>query len=315
MERSASVATGLTVAGLFGIKTSLYQKCFLGLNIAIILSSVCFAFYSGVLIKAYYLDKLDFSASDQKDQTWWQNFPLLPWVLVGVGMAAFVVSAYGFVISSLENKWVFIVYGVLLSAVLISTVAVTFLAQSVREQIKSHPDWSAGKQEMKRLYHQIDDQGNPKNPEFISNWNEIYQGLRCCGSGVEIGQGFRDHTTQTDDVKKALGYQCVPTSCCLDPDDCKTLMPNMQKCQKPDTTKDLTKLIYIHGCFEIMTTLYNKDLVPGLMILAIASIAVAVLEIAAVAVSFAFVARIRRKEKRYQVANSAYQMNERETVM
>ena len=89
----------------------------------------------------------------------------------------------------------------------------------------------------------------------------------------------------------------------------------VHRCQKPDTTKDLTKLIYIHGCFEIMTTLYNKDLVPGLMILAIASIAVAVLEIAAVAVSLAFVARIRRKEKRYEVANSAYQMNERETAM
>ena len=85
-------------------------------------------------------------------------------VLMGVGMAAFVVSAYGFVISSLENKWVFIVYGVLLSAVLISTVAVTFLAVEVRTQIISNQLERSGVMvEMKNLYHQtVDGKKIPK---------------------------------------------------------------------------------------------------------------------------------------------------------
>ena len=43
---------------------------------------------------------------------------------------------------------------------------------------------------------------------------------------MEKGQGYSDHTTQYNEVKDALGYECVPTSCCLDPEKCQGVMPS-----------------------------------------------------------------------------------------
>lgn len=71
--------------------------------------------------------------------------------------------------------------------------------------------------------------------------------------------------------------------------------------------------IHPQGCLKMLESLYQRDLEPGLMILAIICIAVVLVEYTTVALSFGFVARIRRKEKKYEMANRSYEMDQRET--
>ena len=70
-----STATGLSLG--FGSASSRYQKWFASVNVILIVMSICMTFYGGVLVKVYYMDKLDFIVVDGS----LAKFPWLPWYM------------------------------------------------------------------------------------------------------------------------------------------------------------------------------------------------------------------------------------------
>ena len=68
--------------------------------------------------------------------------------------------------------------------------------------------------------------------------------------------------------------------------------------------------VYVIGCMEVLQVLYTEKLEDGLTWPCVAGMAVVFIEIAAIALAFAFVSRIRRKygqSKPYKEANRRWE--------
>ena len=85
--------------------------------------------FSGLILKMfYYMDLLDFITV---------NFVLLPWMLVGVGTATFLVSTFGFVIAPHEKRALLFVFGFALIALCFFQIATVFVAMECRWALNS----------------------------------------------------------------------------------------------------------------------------------------------------------------------------------
>ena len=92
-------------------------------NVFLLLGALTMIF-SGLTLKMfYYMDLLDFITV---------NFVLLPWMLVGVGTATFLVSTFGFVIAPHEKRALLFVFGFSLIVLCFFQIATVFVAMECR---------------------------------------------------------------------------------------------------------------------------------------------------------------------------------------
>ena len=82
-----------------------YQKWLGGLNVLILLSSLCMIMFGIVLKSTYQMDTMDFVS---------EYFLIFPWLIIGLGIATFLVSAVAFISVGTESKRLLKTYAVIM---------------------------------------------------------------------------------------------------------------------------------------------------------------------------------------------------------
>ena len=137
--------------------------------------------------------------------------------------------------------------------------------------------------------------------DFRSKWDALQKHLRCCG-----GNNYLDFDNR---LKPDLNGDCVPKSCCINDEICNRSENNCKT-----AALNLFTQIYTAGCMTIVENLYKTELDSGLLVYAIAIAIIALICVVAVALGFAFVAQLSRREKRYNVSQGMRTDNDRGSI-
>ena len=102
LHRSESTRTTLS---MMITRTGKYQKWLGMINVIILLSGLSMLFFGCVLKWHYSMDSLNFVT---------EYFPILVWLSIGLGSAAFIFAAFGLACSGMESKPPMIIYAILM---------------------------------------------------------------------------------------------------------------------------------------------------------------------------------------------------------
>merc|ERR1712168_253492 len=115
LQRSLSQKSTLS---LYVQKSAQYSK-WLGLvNVLVLMSSLSMVFYGVILRLHYHMTSIGYIDS---------NFSILPWLLIAVGVAVFIVSAFGLVVSATESKGLLVSYAAIMAVLCIALFATAFI--------------------------------------------------------------------------------------------------------------------------------------------------------------------------------------------
>ena len=315
LKRSQSSASVFTTVSMYGVRKGKYQRALGIVNVFIMVSSLVMTILGFLFMKVYHMDKI-YAPSNEKDREGrtkpngledLENFGMLPWLLISIGFATFVLATLGFLFSAIESKPPLMVYSILLGLLVLFQfyfIYVTFNANAFIDK--------------SRQENAIEDRFQRQGTElylndetFRSRWNIIQHNLRCCGFTKILGEEWRH--LGLDGYKKlsnATGNRCFPESCCVSPEDFSGLCKKQPKhqqinaeiCKKSSTVKDLeqkeVKQLNVHGCAQVLEEMYKKTLPNVFFFIEINGGLTILIEVVAIALSSAFVAQITRRSKR-----------------
>ena len=116
-----------------------------------------------------------------------------------------------------------------------------------------------------------------------SNWDAIQRDLHCCG-----GSGKADGYAKWYGRYNKTG---VPDSCCHDErDGCGTDVQGGGL-----SHEDISEIIYVLGCMEIIEDKLENDVVPMMVVYACVGVLLAIIELICVVLAAAYIAQINRR--------------------
>ena len=122
MKRSQSSASVFTTVSMYGVRKGKYQRALGIVNVFIMVSSLVMTILGFLFMKVYHMDKI-YAPSNEKDHEGrtklngledLANFGILPWLLVSIGFATFILATLGFLFSAIESKPPLMVYSIML---------------------------------------------------------------------------------------------------------------------------------------------------------------------------------------------------------
>lgn len=256
-----------------------YEKYITLASVFLIITSTIVIFTSVVLIKWYFMPNLSF---------WAEAFLIAPYLMLALGIYKFVISLYGFAITSSENRGLLIFFAVLLIIAFIAQVASIFVFWQVKEAIKIG---NAGTAE---AHTELSMYGKNGSESITRSWDHMQQHLHCCGAN-------NDHTGYTDWKNTDFGRKgnSVPSSCCyVETENC-----GQGILSKSEVT--IRKTIFADGCLVILQQWMQEDVAPMIGVYTAVGLAIALVELIAAVLVFAYVAQIARRRQREDMIWSA----------
>jgi len=250
-------------SGTWKRRSSKYQKYINVFNVLLMLVSTALIFVAGLLIRYYHLPKLGF---------WSWYFLATPWCMLALGLYTFVVSVYGFLISSRENRCLISLVAVLLTLAFAGQIFSLFTALQLRYVVSAETLPVGAATENMKLYN--------TDSTVRHNWDAMQRDLRCCGA-KNFDTGFTDWRNILQDN--------VPDSCCHH----EEYQCGVDKQRRNKVWTDLQ--IWRDGCLEILQIKIRSEVLVVLVVYMMVGVAMAVLELVTVAVACAYVAQITRR--------------------
>jgi len=309
LRKTASVSTNLS---MFTARKGKYQKVLGIANVYFMISSLTMLILGALLIKGLHMDKI-YVPSDEGILDSLSSYGKLPWLLVGIGIATFVLATLGFLFLELESKPPLIVYSFLLGLLVITQFYFVYVTIDANNRI------SIGSQRLiqnelekgMKLYLKVNDS------TFRDNWNTIQHDFRCCGFRRQGGDDYRilSQSNLENFIIVADNF-CVPESCCIkDQQESGGLLCQKrelgkgprQNCGKTANPNELNEWkmeqLNIRACPHVIQEMY-ENLVPNLFIfIGILGGLNILVEVITITLASAFVAQITRRTKRYEMAN------------
>jgi hypothetical protein len=309
LRKTASMSTTLSI---FTTKKGKYQKVIGIVNVYFMISSLTMLIMGALLIGGLHMDKI-YVPSDEGilDSLW--SYGTLPWLLVGIGIATFVVATLGFLFLELESKPPLIVYSCLLGLLVISQFYFVYVTIDANNKIAidSQKLIQNDLEKAMKLYLKVNDS------TFRDNWNTIQRDFRCCGFLRQGGDDYRT-LSQSDlhDFTIVADNRCVPESCCInDEQDSGGVLCQRrelgkgprQNCGSTAPPNQLNewkmKQLNVRPCPHVIQEMYG-NLVPKLFVLiGILGGLNILVEVITITLALSFVAQITRRAKRYEIAN------------
>jgi len=250
-------------SGTWKRRSSKYQKYINVFNVLLMLVSTALIFVAGLLIRYYHLPKLGF---------WSWYFLATPWCMLALGLYTFVVSVYGFLISSRENRCLISLVAVFLTLAFAGQIFSLFTALQLRYVVSAETLPVGAATENMKLYN--------TDSTVRHNWDAMQRDLRCCGA-KNFDTGFTDWRNILQDN--------VPDSCCHH----EEYQCGVDKQRRNKVWTDLQ--IWRDGCLEILQIKIRTEVLVVLVVYMMVGVAMAVLELVTVAVACAYVAQITRR--------------------
>jgi hypothetical protein len=294
---------------MFSTRRGKYQKALGIMNVYIMLSSLTMLIMGAGLMRGLHMDKI-YVPSEEGTLDSLSSYGKLPYVLLGVGMATFVLATLGFLFLELEKKLPLIVYACLLGLLVFSQFFLVYVTIDANNKIaiSSQRLIQNELENGMKLYLKVDDS------RFRDNWNTIQHDFRCCGfrSGYTGGE---DYLTLTSNALKnftiVADERCVPESCCIqDEKDSGGVLcqkRDRQDCGKTSskTQKDTWKMkqVNIRPCPHVIQEMYDNILPNLFVFIGILGGLNILVEVITIALASAFVAQIARRAKQYELGD------------
>lgn len=260
-----------------------YEKYISLASVFLIITSTIVIFTSVVLIKWYFMPNLAF---------WDQMFSVAPYLMLGLGIFKFIISLFGFAITSSENRGLLIFFAILLGAAFVGQVASIFTFWQVKTTVEIGSVGPSAANDELQLYGKNGSEG------ITRSWDHMQKHLHCCGvSGYQ--KGFKDWQN-TDFGRNQHGrhqnFDGVPDSCChQEGQNCgKGVLGNMGE-------NNIRSRIFVDGCMEILQQWMGDDIVPMIAVYSGVGIAIALVELIATVLVCAYVAQINRRRQREEM--------------
>ena len=275
------------------------------------ISSLTMLIMGALLIRGLHMDKIYVPSEEGTLDNLW-SYGKLPWVLVGVGMATFVLATLGFLFLELESKPPLIVYACLLGMLVLSQFYMIYVTIDANNRI-ANSGQSLIQNDLEKgmkLYLKVNDS------RFRDNWNTIQHDFRCCGFRSTYLGGDDYLTLSTSELRnftQVADNRCVPESCCLkDKLDngilCQEREPRGTDCGRQEhneNEKNKWKMeqVNIRACPDVIQEMYD-NLLPNLFVfIGVLGGLNILVEITTIALASAFVAQITRRAKQYNMGN------------
>ena len=153
-----------------------YERYISLASVFLIITSTIVIFTSVVLIKWYFMPNLAF---------WDQMFQVAPYLMLGLGIFKFIISLFGFGITSSENRGLLVCFAILLALAFIGQVASIFTFWQVKTTVEIGSVGPSAANDELQLY------GKNGSESVTSSWDHMQKHLHCCGaSGYQ--QGYKD---------------------------------------------------------------------------------------------------------------------------
>jgi hypothetical protein len=293
LRRSDSAKTTLSMVMS---RSTRYLRWLTVANVIMLLGGLSLVFLGLVFKLVYYMDQVGFVS---------KRFVVLPWLLLGVGLISFSIAAAGFLMSASEERRFIIPYAIILVIVVVLQFATVFSAMFTRTDIEASVfDTSTD------VFKDYDyDEG------VRAQWDYLQYRLRCCGA-----RRYNDYRS----VRKVSDVKCVPDSCCFDfnlygnstnfgsisstfesgVSSCATSISFNRKLNVCAQEATLVLHIYMRGCLDILDKMYKDDLLDLLVVYSLFGTFLALTQMVAVALAFAYSAQIRRKARKDEWNNA-----------
>ena len=252
------------------------------LNLVLLIASTTLMYLGGSLINFYLLDKFDFVS------VW---FRVVPNVIVGLGVASFIVSLFGCFVALNDKRWQLFLYSALVACLFIVQLGGIFAAMELRGVI------SRGEFVGSDVLSDLDDY--KANPATRAKWDALHREFGCCG-GLNFNDGYkiwRNADIGRDD-------NSIPDSCCLRPrNGCgKDLFLKHQEASVPH-------LIHTHGCVTVVEERLSTQIVPILLAYAGVGVLLALFQLLAVVFACSWASAISRASADHETKSlrSTYQ--------
>jgi len=269
-----------TTATTLQLRLGRYQHALVTINTLLLMVGLTLMFFALHLVVNQHMARLDFFSD------WLSIFPLTVLIL---GVLTVLFSLLGVLSTACKNKYALLVYACLMACLVIPQFFSTYASIRAKEDT----DERGFEKNIHVLKMHISKAFQSDDTEAISAWDRIQEDLRCCGSDL-YGYKFWNGLNNSYDLRE---------SCCVRHGDNSCPWKGFFKEDGAygDAGADLP--IYKTGCLTVLDILYEKEVIPLLQpVFLLASIMVAVLEIAAVAFAVGYVAVLRRREQKFGYA-------------
>ena len=238
-------------------------------NLILLVASTTLMYLGASLINFYLLDKFDFLS---------QWFSAVPYLIIGLGIASFIVAVYGFYVSVSDSRCNLIIYSVLVSALFVAQLVGIFAAMELRGDINEKAFSGAN------FLREVD---NYKlYPSVREKWDALHREFGCCGA-INFNDGYK--IWRNADI--GLQDNSVPDSCCLR----RSAGCGRGVFSRQD--EEIQRMIYTHGCVTVVEERFESQIVPLLLGYAAVSVVLALMEILAVVFACSYSAAIVRRSK------------------
>lgn len=286
-----------TTATVLQVRLGRYQNALISLNTLLLVIGISMLFFGMLLITSYHMPRLYFLSH------WLFTFPM---TVICLGVLKVVFSIVGILSAASKNRYALLVYACLVACLVIPQFFSTYAA--IRTKEETDESGFTRNDHINLFKTHIRKAFETNDQAALDTWDIIQEDLRCCGHGSGgTVHGYQFWRSASGNLTHSL-----PRSCCV-----KIAGKISHNCHWEDFFKDdegrsfnaakgkdtIDAAIYRTGCLTILDSIYHSEIVPllqpGFML---TSIAVAVLEIAAVALAVGYVAVLKRREEKYGYA-------------
>jgi len=237
-------------------------------------------FFLGLYFNSsYHMNRLGFIS---------QWLRILPWSLIGLGIAISVVSVLGVFSTTNRSKLGLRIYIIIVALLVLPQFFTTYVTSLLNGLNAKDNLFESNRHTLKDHIYDAKLRNDAIGNATINDWHFIESTLRCCGD-IEM-KGYQFWFLK-------LEYQHLPESCCV-----QKYGNNHDRCkykdlyQSADLGRNEDNAIYRLGCLSVLDDLYLTEVKPILKpFYMILSIAIAIVEIVSVAVAAAYISNIKKR--------------------
>jgi len=249
-------------------------------NICLLASGFGMFFLGLYFNSGYHMSRLYFISS-------WISWFSMTLICLGAVLAAS--SVFGVMASTTRSMILLRIYTVVIACLVLPQFFSTYISFQI-----SALNVNKNMFQQRRIELSNHIRGTNGSLHAIEEWNVIEEDLRCCGDVEMTGYLFwNTHNSQADQAKHA-----IPKSCCVKrfgevEDGCH--WENLFK--NEDHQRETDYPIYRIGCLSVLDHLYDIEVMPIINpVYLTLSVFIAIIEIASVALSAAYINVLRKKK-------------------
>jgi hypothetical protein len=252
-----------------GNKRSSFPGLLAMCNLILLIASTILIFLGSALVIFYHLDKLNFVNT---------YFTIVPYTMIGLGVASFVTSLFGAAIAVSDSRPSLIVFSALMVVLFLTQLYGVFAAMELRAGINSGVDIEGADVGEDLKDYQT-------NAATMHRWDTLQREFHCCG-GLQFNTGFKDW--RNSDI--GIDSDSVPDTCCHEP------LLNCGRGVLAQHSEVVNNNIYRDGCLTVIKDKLIVQVEPVLLGYAVVGTCLALLQLLAVVFACAYSAQISRRK-------------------